>query len=97
MARKLRLGIIGTGVAARELYLPAFEELSDRIELVACTNRTRSKAEDYARLAGVAKVHDTAREVIDDPDVDVVFLSLPIDGLAEQVVLGLVGGLGVVS
>src|SRR6187401_1420447 len=48
---KLRLGMIGTGVAARRLYLPAFERLGRRLEIVACTNRTRSKAEQYAKLA----------------------------------------------
>ena len=50
---KLRLGMIGTGVAARRLYLPALQRLGKKIEVVACTNRTRRKAEDYARLAGI--------------------------------------------
>ena len=42
---KLRLGMIGTGVAANRLYLPAFQRLGRKLELVACTNRTRKKAE----------------------------------------------------
>src|SRR3954469_5437682 len=76
---KLRLGMIGTGVAARQLYLPALQRLQNKIEVVACVNRTRKKAEEYARLAGIPKVVDTADELIALPEVDAVFISLPID------------------
>jgi predicted dehydrogenase len=75
---KLRLGMIGTGVAARRLYLPALQQLSKKIEVVACTNRTRRKAEEYAQLAGIAKVVDSAEELIALPEVEAVFISLPI-------------------
>jgi predicted dehydrogenase len=76
---KLRLGMIGTGVAARQLYLPALERLQKKIEVVACVNRTRKKAEEFAQLAGIPKVVDTAEELIALPEVDAVFISLPID------------------
>src|SRR5688572_8582082 len=79
MKRKLRLGLIGTGIAARELYLPAFKRLNRRIEVVACANRTRAKAEAYAKLAGVTKVVDSGEELIGLPEVDAVVVSLPID------------------
>lgn len=79
MARKLRLGIIGTGVAARQLYLPSFERLKNKLELVACANRRRSRAEEYAKLAGIPKVVDTAEELIALPEVEAVLVSLPIE------------------
>jgi predicted dehydrogenase len=85
---KLRLGLIGTGVAARQLYLPALRQLGKKVQVVACTNRTRSKAEDYARLAGIPKVVDTAEELIALPEVEAVFISLPIHlqpALVQQV------------
>jgi predicted dehydrogenase len=75
---KLRLGLLGTGIAAEKLYLPAFRELRHRIELVACTNRTRKKAERYARIAGVQRVVDDADELFALPDIDAVLVSLPI-------------------
>ena len=75
---KLRLGMIGTGVAARKLYLPALQQLGKKVQVVACTNRTRSKAEDYARLAGIPRVVDTAQELIALAEVEAVFISLPI-------------------
>jgi predicted dehydrogenase len=70
--------MIGTGVAARKLYLPALQQLGKKVQVVACTNRTRSKAEDYARLAGIPKVVDTADELLALPEVEAVFISLPI-------------------
>ena len=47
--RPLRLGILGTGIAANKLYLPAFKLLGREIELVACANRTKSKALAFAK------------------------------------------------
>ena len=40
---RLRLGIIGTGVAARILHWPALEQLSDRFQIVAVANRSHDK------------------------------------------------------
>lgn len=85
---KLRLGLIGTGVAARKLYLPAFQRLGDELEIVACANRTRKKAVQYARLAGIPRVVDTAEELMKLPEVEAVLISLPIDAqpaLVERV------------
>jgi predicted dehydrogenase len=97
MAAKLRLGMIGTGVAARKLYLPAFSRLSKKIEVVACVNRTRKKAEAYAREAGIAKVVDSAEELIALPEVDAVLISLPIDAQPEYVKKAMAAGKPVLS
>jgi predicted dehydrogenase len=97
MAAKLRLGLIGTGVAANQLYLPAFRALEKRLELCACTNRTRKKAEAYARRAGIAQVFDTADELIAAPDVEAVLISLPIDAQPELVKQALAAGKPVIS
>jgi predicted dehydrogenase len=97
MVDKLRLGLIGTGVAARRLYLPAFQALSKKLEIVACTNRTRKKAEAYARLAGIAQVFDTSEELLAAPDVEAVLISLPIDAQPELVVQALAAGKPVIS
>jgi predicted dehydrogenase len=97
MADRLRLGLIGTGVAARELYLPAFRALSKKLEVVACTNRTRKKAEAYAHLAGISQVFDTPGELIASPDVEAVLISLPIDAQPELVKQTLAAGKPVIS
>lgn len=94
---KLRLGMIGTGVAARELYLPAFQRLRSKLSVVACTNRTRAKAESYARLASIPRVVDSAEELLALPEVDAVLISLPIDLQPALVKRALAAGKPVIS
>jgi predicted dehydrogenase len=76
--RKLRLGIIGTGIATNDLYFPQLQKLRSRIEIVAVANRRRSKAAAFAKRAGVARVHATGEALLRDPAVEAVLLSLPI-------------------
>jgi len=97
MAKKLRLGMLGTGIAARKLYLPAFQALKHRVELVACANRTRQKAEEYARLASIPRVVDSAEELLALPEVDAVLISLPIESQPEYVLAALAAGKPVLS
>lgn len=76
--RKLRLGIIGTGIATNDLYFPELQKLRSRIEIVAVANRRRSKAVRFAKRAGVRRVHATGEALLRDPEVEAVLLSLPI-------------------
>jgi predicted dehydrogenase len=89
--------MIGTGVAATELYLPALQELRNRIDLVACTNRTRSKAEAFAAIAGVGTVHDSPEALIADPGVEAVMISLPIDVMPGYTLAALRAGKAVLA
>ena len=89
--------MIGTGVAARRLYLPALQRLEKKLELVACTNRTRKKAEHYAKLAGIPKVVGSAAELLALPEVDAVLISLPIDAQPALVLQALAAGKPVLS
>ena len=95
--KKLRLGLLGTGLAADMLYLPAFKALKHRIDLVACCNRTRSKAERFAKKAGIPLVVDTAEELFALPEVDAVIISLPIEMQPRYVLKALAAGKAVLS
>jgi len=97
MRAKLRLGLLGTGVAARTLYLPAFARLRDRVEVVACASRHRRNAAAYARLAGIPTVVDSARELFSLQEIDAVFISLPIDLQPRFVLEALAAGKAVMS
>ncbi len=97
MTRTLKLGLVGTGLAAELLYLPAWRRLAHVIEVVACTNRTRSKAERFAKLAGIPTVVDTAEELFAIPEVDAVVISTPIEHLPRYVLAGLAAGKAVLS
>ncbi|MDQ2744313.1 MAG: Gfo/Idh/MocA family oxidoreductase [Chloroflexota bacterium] len=79
MERPVRLGIIGTGLAARDLHWPALKELRDQFEIVALCNRTRSKAEAFASLVGGdPRITTDYPELLSWPDVDAVDIALPI-------------------
>ncbi|HEV8549453.1 MAG TPA: Gfo/Idh/MocA family oxidoreductase [Polyangiaceae bacterium] len=95
--RPLRLGLLGTGIVAEKHYLPAFRKLGRRIELVACANRTRKKAERYARLAGVTRVVENAEALFALGEIDAVLISLPIDVQPSYVLAALRAGKAVLS
>jgi predicted dehydrogenase len=90
--RKLRLGIIGTGIATNDLYFPWLMKLRSRIEIVAVANRRRAKAVAFAKRAGVGRVHATGEALLRDPDVEAVLLSLPIHLNARWVMKALRAG-----
>jgi predicted dehydrogenase len=77
--KQLRMGVIGTGVAAELLHWPALEGMKDRYAIVAVTNRTREKAQAFADLIGLdhSQIAEDYRALIEREDVDVVLLALP--------------------
>ncbi len=95
--KKLRLGLLGSGLAADMLSLPALKPLKGRIEIVACCNRTRSKAERFAKKAGVPLVVDKAEQLIALPQVDAVVIALPIEQQPRYVLKALNAGKAVLS
>ncbi|HXC65262.1 MAG TPA: Gfo/Idh/MocA family oxidoreductase [bacterium] len=95
--KALRLGLIGTGIAAERLYLPRLSRLGAHISLVACANRTRTKADAFARLAGVPLVLDTAEDLLAQPDIEAVLISLPIHLQPAMVLKALKAGKHVIS
>lgn len=74
----IKLGIIGCGIAARELHFPALQKLRDNFEITVVCNHTEPKAKSFAELAGnvpyVLDYHDLlARDA-----VEAVAIILPI-------------------
>lgn len=93
----LRVGLLGTGVAAWRLYKPAFEELGARLALVACANRTLAKASKFAEATGFSRVEPDASALFAATDIDAIIVSLPIDVQAEFVLEALRAGKAVLS
>ncbi|MGE5352141.1 MAG: Gfo/Idh/MocA family protein [Acidobacteriota bacterium] len=76
--KKVKLGIIGCGIAARELHLPALEKLKDKFEITMLCNHTAQKAKDLSgRLGNIPYVLDY-RELLKNSDVEAVDIALPI-------------------
>jgi len=78
--RKIRLAVIGTGLAWERLHWPAIMELKDKYEIVALCNRTRSDAEKFADSIGLdrSNVYDDYNEMLRRNDIDAVDVLVPI-------------------
>jgi predicted dehydrogenase len=93
----LRLGLLGTGLAARQLYWPALSGMSKQIQLVAVCNRTKPKAQAFARDTNTPLVVDTAEELFSLPRLDAVLISLPIAQQPRYILKALKAGKHVLS
>ena len=72
----VRWGIVGCGDVTEIKSGPGFQKANGSA-LVAVMRRDRAKAEDYARRHGVARAYDRAAALVDDPDVDAVYVATP--------------------
>jgi predicted dehydrogenase len=73
---KIRWGIIGVGNVTELKSGPAFQK-ADHSELVAVMRRDAGKAEDYARRHGVKRWYSDATDLINDPEVNAVYVATP--------------------
>lgn len=79
--KRLRLGVIGIGMAWEDLHWPAIKELGDHYEVVAVCNRTKKDAEDFANSIGLnlENVYDDYKEMLKRDDLDAVDVLVPIE------------------
>ncbi|KAK9463539.1 uncharacterized protein V1516DRAFT_668037 [Lipomyces oligophaga] len=79
------IGLIGTGIFARNRHAPAISAVAD-LKLVACANRTLEKALKFAsETANIesTKVYTTLDELLADPAVDAIDALLPVQSNLE--------------
>ncbi len=76
MANIIRWGIIGCGEVTEVKSGPGFQK-AEGSQLVAVMRRNGELAADYARRHGVARWYDDADALINDPDVDAVYIATP--------------------
>ncbi|TXK83918.1 Gfo/Idh/MocA family protein [Paenibacillus sp. N3.4] len=72
----IRWGIIGCGDVTEVKSGPALQKAAGS-ELVAVMRRNGALAEDYANRHGVAKWYDNAEALVNDPDVNAVYVATP--------------------
>jgi predicted dehydrogenase len=76
--RTIRWGIIGVGDVTEVKSGPALQQ-ARHSTLVAVMRRTSELARDYAERHGVLKWYDDADALINDPEVDAVYIATPPD------------------
>ena len=75
LAPPLRWGLISTARINRALIKPL--QASERNELVAVASRSKEKAENYAAEWDIPQAYGSYQVMLDDPEIDVVYNSLP--------------------
>lgn len=69
-------GIVGCGDVCEVKSGPAFSKV-DRSKLVAVMRRDEAKARDFAMRHGVRKYYSDAQTLIDDPEVNAIYIATP--------------------
>ncbi|MFC2136722.1 Gfo/Idh/MocA family protein [Bacteroidota bacterium] len=88
---KVRWGILGCGDVTEVKSGPAFNKIKNS-ELVAVMRRNAEKASDYAKRHKVPKWYDNAEELIEDKEVDAIYIATPPDAHAELTIKALNAG-----
>ena len=73
---EIRWGIIGCGDVTEVKSGPAFNKVAGS-KLVAVMRRDAAKVADYAKRHGVAKWYDDASQLINDPEVNAIYIATP--------------------
>src|SRR5678809_1518371 len=73
---KVNWGIIGCGDVTEIKSGPAFNKIKNS-SLVAVMRRNAEKAKDYARRHHVSKWYADATSLINDPDVNAIYVATP--------------------
>ncbi|MFA5384197.1 MAG: Gfo/Idh/MocA family oxidoreductase [Eubacteriales bacterium] len=78
--RRLRVGIVGTGMAFERLHYPAYQELSDRYEIKAVCDEEKRKADFWAGKLSLdsSNVYSDFKEMVKRDDLDVIDIMVPV-------------------
>src|SRR6476661_5813020 len=87
----IRWGILGCGDVTEVKSGPALQK-ADGSKLVAVMRRTGTLAADYARRHGVPKSYDDAQALVNDPEVDAIYVATPPGAHLEGVRLAAAAG-----
>ncbi|MEP7142532.1 MAG: Gfo/Idh/MocA family oxidoreductase [Ferruginibacter sp.] len=74
--KKINWGIIGCGDVTEVKSGPAFNKVNNSA-LVAVMRRDTAKAADYARRHNVPRWYDDAEKLINDPEVNAIYIATP--------------------
>ncbi len=72
---RVKWGIVSTAHINR-LFLAGARESPD-VEILAIASRDQAKAEQYARDNGIQRAYGSYEQLLTDPDIDAVYISLP--------------------
>lgn len=89
--RKIKWGVLGTADIARGQTIPGMK-LAENCELYAIAGRRMEKAVQYRDEFGFAKAYEGYEALLNDPEVEAVYIPLPNDLHAEWSIRALRAG-----
>lgn len=84
-------GFIGCGSVAEVKSGPAFNKIEGS-KVVAVMRRSGEKAKDYAQRHGINKWYDNAHSIINDTDVNALYIATPPGSHAEYAIASMKAG-----
>ena len=72
----LTWGVLGTGNVARMAMLPALRRIPSA-RVLAVGSASRERAEGFAAQFGIPRAYGSYQELLDDPEIAAVYISLP--------------------
>lgn len=88
---EVKWGIIGAGDVTEVKSGPAFQQV-DHSRLVAVMRRDAVRAKSYAERHGVPRWYTDAQQLIDDPEVNAIYIATPPDTHAHYAILAMQAG-----
>src|ERR671937_835427 len=71
----VRWGILSTARINRLVIPPA--KASDKVDVIAVASRDRARVEEYAQAWAIERAYGSYEALLQDPDVEAVYISLP--------------------
>ena len=76
MRKKLKWGIISTAKIAMKRVVPAILQ-SNHLEVLAIGSSSEEKRNYWAQKYGIPKVHSSYDDLVNDPEIDIIYNPLP--------------------
>ena len=87
----IKWGFIGFCEVTKTKSGPAFQKV-EHSEVVAVMSRDGAKAKAYAKERGIKKWYDDAQELIDDPEVNAIYIATPPSSHATYAIMAMKAG-----
>jgi predicted dehydrogenase len=92
MAKKLKIGIIGSGGIAQGCHMKGYASIPDECEMVAVCDVNEETAKKAAEKFGVDKVYTDFNDLLADPEIDAVSVATPNKYHKEPTIAALKAG-----
>jgi D-xylose 1-dehydrogenase (NADP+, D-xylono-1,5-lactone-forming) len=86
----VRWGLLSTAAINEQILTGA--RASDRVTVTTVASRTTERAQSYATANGIPRAHGSYAALIDDPEVDAIYISTPNDSHVDWTIRALEAG-----